>query len=81
MNGGELAAFILAGVAVLGAIASVMTLSFRVGTLVGTVTSFMAASERDRLALRADLTRQTDRLSMHIEHHGQPTANRTAQHD
>lgn len=81
MNGAEIAAFILAGVAVLGAIASVMTLSFRVGTLVGTVTSFMAASERDRAAIRTDLTRQTDRLSMHIEHHRPPTVKGQTQGD
>lgn len=75
MNGGELAAFILAGVAVVGAIASVTALSFRIGALVGTVTAFMAASERDRASLRTDIIRQTDRLSLHIEHHGQPHDN------
>lgn len=69
MNASEIAAFILAGVAVAGAIGSVMALSYRVGTLVGTVTSFMAGSERDRETLRAELQRESDRLSLHIQHH------------
>lgn len=71
MSGDTIAAFVMAGVAILGAIASVAMLAFRVGNLVGTVTAFMGASDRDRAGLRADLTRQTDRLSLHIEHHGQ----------
>lgn len=61
---------IVAGLAILGAIGSVLLLAFRVGTVSGTITSFMAASERDREGLRADLTRLTDRFSMHVEHHG-----------
>lgn len=70
MSGGELAGIIVAGVAVLGAIGSVLILAFRVGNLVGSVTAFMSASERDRATIRTDLQRQTDRLSLHIEHHG-----------
>jgi hypothetical protein len=69
VNGSELAAFVLAGISVLGAIGSVAALSFRVGSLVGTITAFMAASERDRGGLHDALTRQADRLSLHIEHH------------
>lgn len=71
MNSEAIASLIVAGIAVISAIGSVLLLGFKVGNLVGTVTAFMAASERDRERLRADLTRQTDRLSMHIEHHGQ----------
>lgn len=73
MSGGEITGIILAGVAVLGAIGSVLILAFRVGSLVGTVTAFMAASERDRVDLRTSLQRQSDRLSLHIEHHGKVT--------
>lgn len=73
MNGGELAGIVVAGVAVLGAIGSVLLLAFRVGNLVGTFTAFMAASERDRATLRTDLQRTSDRIALHIEHHGQVT--------
>lgn len=69
MSSETVAALIIAGVAVLSAIGSVLLLSFRVGSMVGTMTAFMSSSDRDRERLRADLTRQTDRLSLHVEHH------------
>lgn len=73
MNADTISALIIAGIAVAGAIGSVLLLAFRVGRIVGTTESFMATSERRYSDLRADLTRQTDRLSLHIEHHGQVT--------
>jgi hypothetical protein len=61
---------ITTGIAIIGAIGSVLLLAFRIGTLVGTNAAFMAASEGDRASLRADLTRLADRFSLHVEHHG-----------
>lgn len=73
MNGETVAAFVLTGITIVSAIGSVLVVGYRVGTLVGTITAFMATSERDRQTLHSEQTRQADRLSLHIEHHGQVT--------
>lgn len=72
MDTATLAALVLAGVAVVGAIGSVLLLSFRVGSLVGKVTFYMESSSKVDTDLRVDLTKLIDRVSMHIEHHGSP---------
>jgi hypothetical protein len=65
-------AFVVATIAVLGAIGSVLLLSVKIGGLIGTYTAFMGESKEDRLELHAGALRQADRLSMHIEHHSKP---------
>lgn len=70
MTSGTLVALIMAGVAIFGAIGSTLLLSFRIGGLVGTYNSFMVSTERERASIRTDLVKTSDRLSLHIEHHG-----------
>jgi hypothetical protein len=73
VSGDTIAALVGAGAAVVGSIIAVLALAYRVGAMVGVITSFMAASEHDRLNLHAEQTRQSDRLSLHIEHHEKGT--------
>lgn len=58
-----------AGAAVVALLLSVLGLVFRVGTLNGTITSFMGIYERDRADMLKDIGRMEERYERHIEGH------------
>jgi hypothetical protein len=70
VNGAELTAVVSAGASAFGAILAVLLLSFRVGSLVGTVRGFMAASDADRSKLHAESTIIESKIDGHIAWHG-----------
>ena len=70
MSGQEVAALIGAGVAVFGAIMSVLLLSFRVGRLVGTVDGFIQGSTADRAQLHSDIGTVERKIDQHVSWHG-----------
>lgn len=65
---GDIATLVLAGVAVVGLIGSVLTLAFRVGRLAGTMQGFMATTLSDNRHLWEEYGKLSERLSRHIEH-------------
>lgn len=64
-----IAGLIVAAVAVLGSIGSVLLLAFRVGTLNGKMDARMQGSEMDRANIWKAVGALTDRLNRHIEQH------------
>lgn len=73
MDATTISALVIAGLAVLGTLSSVLLLAFRVGTLIGKVTSFMEMSASDRKSLHESVDRVKIRLEDHIiAHQGTP---------
>ena len=64
-----IAAIILAAVAVLGSIGSVLLLSFRVGSLTGKMDARITHGETDRDAIWKAIGAVTDRFNRHTEQH------------
>lgn len=62
-------AVILAAISVLGAIGAVLALAFRMGTLNGTVLSFMGRAATDRTEVLTELGKLDAKLDGHIEWH------------
>lgn len=60
---------IVAAVAVLGSIGSVLLLSFRVGSLTGKMDTRMAHGEADREQIWKAIGAITDRYNRHVETH------------
>lgn len=69
MSGEAIATITASGAAVFSTILSVLLLSFRVGSLVGEVKGFMAASESDRRSLHAENAVIESKLDNHIARH------------
>lgn len=69
MNAQTLVAIIMAAIAILGAIASVVMLSFRTGTLNGTILSFMNRAATDRTEVLTEIGKLDGKLDRHIEQH------------
>lgn len=71
MNAGVITSLIIAGVAVAGAIGSILLLAVRVGTLIGRVDGHIRISDDDRAKLWRELGRSNGRLDRHTEiYHG-----------
>lgn len=58
-----------AGAAVVALLVGVLSLTLRVGTLIGTVTAFMGTYERDRADMLKDIGRIEERHERHVEGH------------
>jgi len=67
VNASTLAAWVTAGIMALTMIGSLVVLAFKIGSLSGQVTSFMATSERDRAEQLKDIGRIEERYERHIE--------------
>lgn len=67
MTAQVLSALILAAIAVLGAIGSVLMLSFRVGTLVGKVSAWQERSVADAARIWAEFAALDAKHDKHIE--------------
>lgn len=57
------------GCAALALLVSVLALTFKIGTLTGTITAFMATYERDRADILKDIGKLEERQDVHIERH------------
>ena len=71
MNGATVAALVVAGLSVLGAISSVALLAFRVGALVGMLKSHVESSDADRARIWKSLGEVSALVGRHVEiYHG-----------
>lgn len=73
MNSATLAQWAVVGLMAVGMIASLVTLAFKIGSLSGQLTSFIATSERDRAEQLKDIGRIEERYDRHIEAHQRST--------
>lgn len=64
---------ILAAVAILGTIASVTALTFRVGRLIGTTETLITQGTADRTLLRTEIVQVASRLDRHEQWHMGPS--------
>lgn len=69
MNSAVLAQWAVVGLMAVGMIASLVTLAFKIGSLSGQLTSFIATSERDRAEQLKDIGRIEERYDRHMEVH------------
>lgn len=69
MNSAVLAQWAVVGLMAVGMIASLVTLAFKIGSLSGQLTSFIATSERDRAEQLKDIGRIEERYDRHMEAH------------
>ena len=69
MNVVTLASVILAAVAILGSVASVTALTFRVGRLVGTTETLITQGAADRTLLRTEIVHVASQIDRHEQWH------------
>lgn len=72
MNPTEITSVILAAVAILGMIASITALTFRVGRLIGTTETLITQGSADRTLLRTEITLVASQIDRHEQWHMGP---------
>lgn len=71
MSADTVALVVSAGAAVIGLVAGMFAIAYRMGVLNGTVTAFMAQSEVSRSELLKEFGKLEDRFERHLDlHHG-----------
>jgi hypothetical protein len=69
VNAETLGTVIVAAVAVLGMLGSLVALTYRMGTLSGRIMSFMETAQRDRTEVLTEMGKIGNQLERHIETH------------
>lgn len=73
MSTAEVTSVILAGIAILGMIASITALTFRVGRLIGTTETLITQGNADRTLLRTEIGHVASQIDRHEQWHMGPS--------
>ena len=73
MSTTEVTSVILAGIAILGMIASITALTFRVGRLIGTTETLITQGVADRTLLRTEIVHVASQIDRHEQWHMGPS--------